>query len=83
MEINNFFTKIRLKRKNFLFSKKSFVFFLLILCISTNTFFKISANEVKEQSLRFNNLANQLRCPTCQGLSIKDSEAGFSNIIKG
>ena len=32
---------------------------------------------------RFKKLSNELRCPTCQGLSVKDSEAGFSTRIKG
>ena len=32
---------------------------------------------------RFKKLSNELRCPTCQGLSVKDSEAGFSTSIKG
>ena len=33
-------------------------------------------------SARFRKLSDELRCPTCQGLSVKDSEAGFSNSIK-
>ena len=40
-----------------------------------------SGNEQFE--VRFKKLSNELRCPTCQGLSVKDSEAGFSASIKG
>ena len=36
----------------------------------------------EDYSTRFKKLSNELRCPTCQGLSVKDSEAGFSNNIK-
>ena len=31
---------------------------------------------------RFRNLSDSLRCPTCQGISVKDSEAGFSTSMK-
>lgn len=41
------------------------------------------ASESKEYEARFKKLSNELRCPTCQGLSVKDSEAGFSTSIKG
>ncbi len=40
------------------------------------------AAESEDLEERFKNLSNQLRCPTCQGLSVKDSEAGFSTSIK-
>ena len=62
---------------------KCFFCLLLTLCISNKYSYKAIANEGERNSARFKKLANQLRCPTCQGLSIKDSEAGFSNIIKG
>ncbi|MBQ32202.1 MAG: hypothetical protein CL923_06555 [Deltaproteobacteria bacterium] len=31
---------------------------------------------------RFRNLSDSLRCPTCQGISVKDSQAGFSTSMK-
>tara|TARA_Y100000590_G_C15249122_1_gene836823 strand:- start:172 stop:702 length:531 start_codon:yes stop_codon:yes gene_type:complete len=41
------------------------------------------ASEIEEYEARFEKLSNELRCPTCQGLAVKDSEAGFSSSIKG
>ena len=41
------------------------------------------ALESEQFDVRFKKLSNELRCPTCQGLSVKDSEAGFSTSIKG
>ena len=41
------------------------------------------ASESEQLVVRFQKLSNELRCPTCQGLSVKDSEAGFSTSIKG
>ena len=43
----------------------------------------IFASESEQFGVRFKKLSNELRCPTCQGLSVKDSEAGFSTSIKG
>ena len=43
----------------------------------------IIASENEQFEVRFKELSNELRCPTCQGLSVKDSEAGFSTSIKG
>ena len=40
------------------------------------------ASESEQFQKRFKKLSNELRCPTCQGLSVKDSEAGFSTSIK-
>ena len=37
----------------------------------------IIASENERLEVRFKELSNELRCPTCQGLSVKDSEAGF------
>lgn len=31
---------------------------------------------------RFRDLSDSLRCPTCQGISVKDSDAGFSTSMK-
>ena len=55
------------------------LFALIILC---STFTVTFAAESEEFETRFRKLSNELRCPTCQGLSVKDSEAGFSNSIK-
>ena len=41
------------------------------------------ASESEQFEVRFKKISNELRCPTCQGLSVKDSEAGFSTSIKG
>ena len=42
--------------------------------------FSLEKDQLEE---RFKKLSNELRCPTCQGLAVKDSEAGFSTSIKG
>jgi len=53
---------------------------LIIICgMHAMTF----ATESEQFEVRFQKLSNELRCPTCQGLSVKDSEAGFSTSIKG
>ena len=69
------------KKKLLLFNYKCF-YFLLTLFLSIVVFHKVSAKEVNDSSVRIIKLADQLRCPTCQGLSVKDSEAGFSGIFK-
>ena len=51
----------------------------IIFCISFTVTF---AEENEEYAARFSNLSDELRCPTCQGLSVQDSDAGFSNSIK-
>ena len=66
-----------------LFLQKTFIFQFLTLIISYNIFFTSLASENLEKTTRLKKLSDQLRCPTCQGLSIKDSDAGFSKIIKG
>jgi len=40
------------------------------------------AERTPEQETRYRKLIQEFRCPTCQGLSVKDSEAGFSVQIK-
>jgi len=55
------------------------LFALIIFC---STFTITFAAESEEFEARFKKLSNELRCPTCQGLSVKDSEARFSNSIK-
>ena len=54
-------------------------FFIISCGLPAMTF----ASENKQFQARFKKLSNELRCPTCQGLSVKDSEAGFSTSIKG
>ena len=63
--------------------KFGFLLGLLVLIITfgvSNISFASENNNIEE---RFIKLSNELRCPTCQGLSVKDSEAGFSTSIKG
>ena len=55
---------------------------LFVLVVFCSTFTVIFAEGNKEFEARYKVLSNELRCPTCQGLSVKDSEAGFSNSIK-
>jgi len=55
------------------------LFALIILC---STFTVTFAAESEEFETRFRKLSNELRCPTCQGLSVKDSEAGFTTTMK-
>ncbi len=65
----------------FLYQKCFSVIFTLFISIVPPQ--PISAKEIGESSERIIKLSEQLRCPTCQGLSVKDSEAGFSKIFKG
>ena len=54
---------------------------LIFIILSTSFSFCIAAKS-ENFSDRFRKLSDELRCPTCQGLSVNDSEAGFSNSIK-
>ena len=54
--------------------------FLLNTCCIPGKTFSLEKDQLEE---RFKKLSNELRCPTCQGLAVKDSEAGFSTSIKG
>ena len=56
---------------------------LSVLIITCGMPAKAFASESEQFGARFKKLSNELRCPTCQGLSVKDSEAGFSTSIKG
>ena len=60
----------------------SWIAFLLTFIILSTAVNVSTAAESEEFSDRFRKLSNELHCPTCQGLSVKDSEAGFSNSIK-
>ena len=55
---------------------------LTILIITCVIPFSSFSSENKQFEDRYKKLSNDLRCPTCQGLSVKDSDAGFSNSIK-
>ena len=58
---------------------------ILIGCFLTLALFgvnKVRAEDSPEQAQRIRALVDELRCPTCQGLSVKDSEAGFSVNIR-
>jgi cytochrome c-type biogenesis protein CcmH/NrfF len=59
-----------------------FITVIITLIILSGTFSVSLAEEGEKFSARFRKLSDELRCPTCQGLSVKDSEAGFSNSIK-
>ncbi len=54
--------------------------FLLFTCCIPAITFSLEKDQLEE---RFKKLSNELRCPTCQGLAVKDSDAGFSTSIKG
>ena len=71
-----------IKEKNYFSFFVQFFFIFILVILTFNYISKISAKEDEEYSKRFLEIANKLRCPSCQGLSVKDSEAGFSNIIK-
>ena len=63
--------------------KIRFLIWLLVLIITCAIPAMTLASESEQLEARFKKLSNELRCPTCQGLSVKDSEAGFSTSIKG
>jgi len=71
------------QKKLFILFYLKYLIFFFSLIIFYGTFGIIYSQEGDIFSERYMNLANELRCPTCQGLSVKDSEAGFSNMIKG
>ncbi|MAF55708.1 MAG: cystathionine gamma-synthase [Deltaproteobacteria bacterium] len=54
----------------------------LIFIFLCSAFSGSTAADSDDFPARFRKLSDELRCPTCQGLSVKDSEAGFSNSIK-
>ncbi len=60
----------------------SWISFLLTFIILYTAISVSTAAESEDFSARFRKLSDELRCPTCQGLSVKDSEAGFSTSIK-
>ena len=68
------------KHLNFLTIQFFVGFSVLAIIYGMHTHTFASGNGQFEE--RFNKLSNELRCPTCQGLSVKDSEAGFSRSIK-
>tara|TARA_B100000579_G_C22730004_1_gene803722 strand:+ start:152 stop:655 length:504 start_codon:yes stop_codon:yes gene_type:complete len=62
--------------------KIRFYIFLSILIIACGLATLTFASKDEQFETRFIKLSNELRCPTCQGLSVKDSDAGFSTSIK-
>ncbi len=51
--------------------------FLLLFCFWT---LPLWADEAMDQQVR--EIAHQLRCPTCQAMSVKESEAGLASNMK-
>ena len=60
----------------------SWITILLTFILLSTIFSDSKAKEHEDFSERFRKLSIELRCPTCQGLSVQDSEAGFSKSIK-
>lgn len=59
------------------------IFFVSALALPSNLVAKLSpATYAESDPEEFKKIANQLRCPTCTGLSVLDSSAGFSEQIK-
>jgi len=56
--------------------------FLLSLLALISFAFSVHAELNPQQEIRYRELIQEFRCPTCQGLSVKDSEAGFSVQIR-
>ncbi len=53
--------------------------FMLLAVLTAGQVWGLSENEIEERTLR---IADQLRCPTCQGLSVRDSTAPLSRQIQ-
>lgn len=53
---------------------------IFLMCWTWFLAFEVNAVEVNEED--FKDVAGQLRCPTCQGMSVLESDAAFSNQIK-
>ncbi len=53
--------------------------FMLLMVLTAGQAWGLSENEIEKRTLR---IADQLRCPTCQGLSVKDSDAPLSRQIQ-
>jgi cytochrome c-type biogenesis protein CcmH len=51
----------------------------LLLTAFAPTAWSLSEREIEEKVLA---ISDQLRCPTCQGISVRDSEASFSKEIR-
>ena len=69
--------------KHLYITKIRFFFVSSVLLINCGIPSFTISSEIEQFDERFKELSNELRCPTCQGLSVKDSEAGFSTSIKG
>ncbi len=55
---------------------------ILYIFILMMGFFGVQAVAQDNNKIDFENIAGELRCPTCTGLSVLDSDAEFSNKIK-
>ncbi|MEE8436468.1 MAG: cytochrome c-type biogenesis protein CcmH [bacterium] len=53
--------------------------FMLLAVLTAGQVWGLSENEIEKRTLR---IADQLRCPTCQGLSVRDSTAPLSRQIQ-
>jgi len=60
----------------------AFISLLLFVLLSSTLSTQGWALSDDELGKRVKQLSNELRCPTCQGLSVNDSEAGFSVQIR-
>ena len=52
---------------------------LVFTVLTAGTALALSEKEIEEKTIL---IADQLRCPTCQGLSVRDSDAPLSNQIQ-
>lgn len=60
-------------------AQRRVVFWIGLFLLSVPAFHTLLADATDD---RVRKIAHQLRCPTCQGLSVKESEAGFSLNMK-
>ena len=74
-------TDSKKKYSNYQFNCSLILIFLSLISLM-NSFSLVNAKEGEDFTARFRKISNELRCPTCQGLSVNDSEAGFSKSIK-
>jgi cytochrome c-type biogenesis protein CcmH len=58
------------------YTSKLIIYFLLF--VFSNTII-LTADELEDRTRK---IAHKLRCPTCQAMSVKESEAGLSNNMK-
>ncbi|OGH00406.1 MAG: hypothetical protein A2600_10260 [Candidatus Lambdaproteobacteria bacterium RIFOXYD1_FULL_56_27] len=61
---------------------KKLILLFALLTLSSGLFAVGSPTQDEALENQVRMLADQLRCPTCQSMSVKDSEAGLSNNMK-